>query len=231
MTDQSGAAEAKRPNFIQVLLRPWTGDWAINLYTAMLIGFVVVILHGAFAGWQLIFSALLLSGAMLLIGIFLGFLFGIPRAVQSDAPATVDPATGQAVRGFQANTNLEQISDWLTKILVGVGLTQLTTIPTHISTFGSTFKGAVGGWAPEPFTISIGLFFSIVGFMIGYLWTRLDLERELVDAAREAAEAARQAKVVVVADNANVVVSQPVQQAPAPDVTTTLPPEPTTTLP
>ncbi len=30
---------------------------------------------------------------------------------------------------YRSNTNLEQISDWLTKILVGVGLTQQTFFP------------------------------------------------------------------------------------------------------
>src|SRR6185503_13654313 len=51
------------------------------------------------------------------VGALLGFVFGIPKTLQSNAPPAAD---GKAA--YQVNTNLEQISDWLTKMLVGVGL-------------------------------------------------------------------------------------------------------------
>jgi len=49
----------------------------------------------------------------------------VPRSLQE-----VPSANGQP--GYSGNTNLEQISDWLTKILVGVGLTQLREIPGQV---------------------------------------------------------------------------------------------------
>ena len=58
--------------------------------------------------------ALVLAWGAFSLGGVLGFLFGIPRT--SEAAAT---------RGVELqhlpNTNLEQISDWLTKVLIGVG--------------------------------------------------------------------------------------------------------------
>ena len=92
--------------------------------------------------------------AMLAFGAALGFLFGIPKVLQgsntgpaeSSAPAGPPATTRNNVTGATApaastpftyqqrvNTNLEEISDWLTKIIVGVGLIQLQNIPGFLS--------------------------------------------------------------------------------------------------
>jgi hypothetical protein len=81
---------------------------------------------------------------------------------------------------YKANTNLEQISDWLTKILVGVGLTQFNNIPDLFDRVGGYFGLALGTSPGAPkIAIAIILFFSVCGFLFGYLWTRLFLGREL----------------------------------------------------
>ena len=107
--------------------------------------------------------AALNAGWALAAGALTGFLFGIPRTLQRDeAPS----GKTQAV-----NTNLEQISDWLTKILVGVGLTQLQRLPDDLWRLGQTFPlnndPALG--------IALFLNFVIAGFFCGYLLTRLFL--------------------------------------------------------
>jgi hypothetical protein len=55
--------------------------------------------------------------AALAFGGLMGFLFGIPRTLTSEAApgATAQPNSGAA--SVHSNTNLEQISDWLTKII------------------------------------------------------------------------------------------------------------------
>ena len=75
------------------------------------------------------------------VGAFAGFLFGIPRYAAQ--PATTLLAT-QAVAQttgttsinippasplYASNTNLEQVSDWLTKIILGATLMQVTKLP------------------------------------------------------------------------------------------------------
>jgi hypothetical protein len=76
-----------------------------------------------------IFSvSFLLAGAAITMGALTGFLFGIPRSSQLNLSGSVEDKGKDKVH-YQANTNLEQISDWLTKILVGAGLTQITVIP------------------------------------------------------------------------------------------------------
>jgi hypothetical protein len=64
------------------------------------------------------------SGA---VGAIFGFIFGIPRTLTSD-----DGATDKGLRSrIVPNTNLEQVSDWLTKILIGATLVELKSIPSR----------------------------------------------------------------------------------------------------
>ena len=123
-------------------------------------------------------------------GGLLGFLFGIPRALQESRSASGSDNTkdSQGIVRFQDNTNLEQISDWLTKILVGVGLTQLTNIPSTLEKYATGIAPALGGFSgSSAFIIAIFIFFSVDGFLIGYLWTRVYFAGEL-----EQSEASRQ---------------------------------------
>jgi len=134
------------------------------------------------------------AGAMLaamcvLAGMLVGFLFGIPRTLtdRGDADHGDESPRGQRQTtlgaslvipyGQRVNTNLEQISDWLTKILVGVGLTQLGEIPGQLRAFGGYFAGALGGEpdTAERIAITSIPYFILCGFFFGYLWTRLFL--------------------------------------------------------
>jgi hypothetical protein len=103
-----------------------------------------------------------------------GFLFGVPRAGDLDSGAG-----GGAVdsgRLYRPNTNLEQISDWLTKILVGVGLTQIGNIPGALDSISrSVIKGMPAGSESyyQPFVTATMIYFFACGFLFGYLTTRL----------------------------------------------------------
>lgn len=109
-------------------------------------------------------------------GFGIGFLFGIPRVLQSDNPGAAGGSYIQRV-----NTNLEQISDWLTKIIVGLGLVQLQQLPGFL-------KG-ISLWAAASlplgrdtsltqvaaFATAFLVYFVVTGFLAGYLLTRLYL--------------------------------------------------------
>lgn len=124
-------------------------------------------------------TAVLVAAAATAAGAFFGFLFGIPRALQSDtapAPDATDEPTGEKKPGYAANTNLEQISDWLTKILVGVGLTQIGAIPGGVAKYADATAPALGGFSGSAvFSVALLIYFVIVGFLTGYLLTRLYL--------------------------------------------------------
>jgi hypothetical protein len=129
---------------------------------------VVGIIPMAIYAWALagnvgpaVFSLALLIGlAALLGGGLIGFLFGVPRQLQ-EARAASDPAT----LGYAGNTNLEQISDWLTKILVGVGLTQILQIPGQLQRLTLFVAPALGNQpSSQVFALSLLGYFSIGGF-------------------------------------------------------------------
>lgn len=172
----------------------------VGLVMSTLFGLWGGCLESAGGGVQSATCILLVAGASLLVGGALGFLFGVPRAVQrQEAPAT---SVGSAERERQetptpvrygANTNLEEISDWLTKILVGVGLTQLRAIPEAVASLGQYVAPRLGtDPANEVFAICVMLYFAIAGFLFAYLWARLFLMKALQWAEGQSIGAVRQ---------------------------------------
>jgi len=136
-------------------------------------------------------TGLLLAGAALLGGALLGFLFGIPRSLQQQgavepvpAEGASTPPKGTAGRGaYGANTSLEQISDWLTKILVGVGLTQLSSLPSSLTQFADFAIPGLGGFETSGvFAVAMLIYFVTCGFLMSYLWTRLKLGKAFGEA-------------------------------------------------
>jgi hypothetical protein len=105
-------------------------------------------------------------------GGFLGFLFAIPRAYPagSTLPGEDENAEGR----LQINTNLEQVSDWLTKIIVGVALVELGKILPSLGRLVETVASIYGDNAPGATVMAaaILIFFSVMGFFIGYIGTR-----------------------------------------------------------
>ncbi|MDH4473376.1 MAG: hypothetical protein QE487_12280 [Fluviicola sp.] len=112
----------------------------------------------------------LTAGATFLLGALLGFMFAIPKL--SDA------RTEEGKQVYQANTNLEQISDWLTKILLGVGLTQMDKISFKVHSISESMAKEMTLIGHEAmFTSALILFYTICGFLNGYLVTRIVLPR------------------------------------------------------
>jgi len=118
-------------------------------------------------------SIALALGASLFGGL-LGFLFGIPRTRQQES-ATPSAESQPGDIEYQINTNLEQISDWLTKILVGVGLVQLGAIGEWLKAFSTTTGDgfALGSAIAHGFVLGLTIYTLTSGFLLGYLWTRL----------------------------------------------------------
>lgn len=151
-----------------------------------------------------IFGVAMLSAlGFLLVGFLLGFIFCIPRTPAKTAPPAVPAgaSTGSSSQEspsdpIETNSNLNEISDWLTKIIVGVGLVQLNKIPGKLSDL-ATYIGAGlrncsgnGGDActknSEALALGIFIFFTAVGFLFGYIWTRLYYQRALSELAHRA---------------------------------------------
>src|SRR6202012_4347277 len=74
------------------------------------------------------------------------------------------------------NTNLDDVSDWLTKIVVGVGLVELRKIPGLLLRLAGLIAGELGA-NQGPFIVAVLVYFTTVGFMSGYLTTRMFVQR------------------------------------------------------
>ena len=122
-------------------------------------------------------SGLLIACASCVLGALLGFIFAIPRALQTQRATDHSDSkldTERPVLEYQVNTNLEQISDWLTKILVGVSLVQLGQIPGYARRLGNYFSGSLGNSAnSSAIVVTLIVAFLVMGFLAGYLITRL----------------------------------------------------------
>jgi hypothetical protein len=127
--------------------------------------------------WSVFGTAVAIAGAAGLAGGIVGFLFGIPHTVQ----ATAAPTSGTQ---YQGNTNLEQVSDWLTKIIVGVGLVQIGRALPALSKLAKNMKAPLGGLASSSaFGLALTISYAVLGFLFLYLWAREKFPRELQAAA------------------------------------------------
>jgi hypothetical protein len=153
----------------------------------------------AAAGW------LIIAGGVLVSGVVTGFLFAVPRTLQrgevnisssrmrgSSTDNGVDQAGADKVSPvrtqarYTVNSNLEQISDWLTKIIVGVGLVELYKLPGLASRL-TTFLAGGAESIPQgrAFALGLILYFGVLGFMAGYLLTRIYVTSAFVRADAE----------------------------------------------
>lgn len=151
--------------------------------------------HASGAFFKVLAIGIGVAGASAMVAWLLGLLFGIPRSIANGGvtvaavapppapaqagtpPAAGTTATSAASTGAptsRVNTNLEDVSDWLTKTLIGVGLTQLGSLPHslwHYATIvdQASLKSEGGG---AVFILSISLAGGAGGFWVGYVTTR-----------------------------------------------------------
>jgi hypothetical protein len=162
-------------------------DWFIGYFFA--IGALLLILSGIAAGAdkglaagvRVLLLSSLFAAASTVSGWLLGFLFGVPRTLVRGQTGSIAPdqAQGRSPATSRVNTNLEDISDWLTKTIVGVGLTQLFAVPAFVWKVAGELDGHGFGWEPYGRLLAIGLFFYFApgGFWLGYVGTRTILAR------------------------------------------------------
>jgi hypothetical protein len=156
---------------------------AINLLTLAALtmascagfGFVAWYAASAAPSVQSGITAFGIALAGLILGALLGLLFGLPRARDHLADRSESDASAVMPRRnerFVTNTNLEEVSDWLTKIIVGIGLIQFKEIVGGIGALVSFLSTSLGRDS-EVFALVLILYFPILGFLEGYIWARV----------------------------------------------------------
>jgi hypothetical protein len=130
--------------------------------------------------------ALMTAGAAMSVGGLLGFLFGVPHTrdnPQSDSDSKTKEGESKtkadtSATTYRPNTSLEQISDWLTKMLVGVGLVEVKAIPPQLARLAAFIALGLGNNdQARVFALSLSAYFGLGGFVFGFLWARLYLPK------------------------------------------------------
>ncbi len=150
-------------------LNPAASDDPVGIYRSVVFVLLVITVVSAvytrsWSGW--IAGSLTGFGAFA-VGAIVGFLFGIPRA--STTNSNPGNAGGPA---FITNSNLVEISDWLTKILVGLGLVELGRASHGLGAMIQSVHVGLGG-STGASLVAAGLLLvgAIGGFMCSYLLT------------------------------------------------------------
>jgi hypothetical protein len=139
-------------------------------------------------------KGILFAGATFAIGVLLGFLFGFPPAPSSSTPQHAAQTSAAAPQGqtLQAssrtaspstsvfeNTNFREISDWLTKVIVGASLVDLTRLPPQVRKLAEYMAetppyGTLETAGSAAVALAILGYFSSLGVLFGYVWTRFE---------------------------------------------------------
>ena len=124
----------------------------------------------------------LIAGACLIAGVLLGFLFGFrPVGAKQDLPK---PSDEDCVHPY---TNLEEIADWLTKLILGATLVEVRQLVKAIGHFAEYVSQGLYPIAdnckakeqPNPaVSLAVISFFFLCGVLYGYLWTRFEFALE-----------------------------------------------------
>jgi hypothetical protein len=170
----------------------------------MLIGLVLIAIYSFAtpgAHWQYLAVGALTAITVWVVGYLFGFLFGIPRIVSSGqlrmatAPNVIDHAkklqtTEAVVAGnpphMVPSSNLAEVSDWLTKLLLGAGLVSLTKLGEPLGSLINSIAAGMQGSNPPvvtgpPQVMAAAILFGYVtlGFLVGYILTSLWYSRHL----------------------------------------------------
>lgn len=201
----SGATDTRLENVEKLFV------WLIRIGAAG-IGVMLLFGLGAMAdmtGFAVFFlwGALAAMASMLAGGAF-GILFGLPTVRRLEISGHAEPvvngasitATAQALPPNQSgtansdalalnyveSTNLEQVADWLTKIIIGLSLTQYESwlngfrrlsfdVSTRMLSGSSCGAECDGGVFPDGTAIPGGVLliaYCLLGFLISYFWMR-----------------------------------------------------------
>jgi hypothetical protein len=128
-------------------------------------------------------TGLLLALGFLAAGMLFGFLFGLPRSPRKpdqkppenkeenkekekgaveNAQTVSTPTPPQSELGaYGDNTNLEEVSDWLTKIIVGLGLIDLKDMPHQFKQASDFFVATCGSELCGGIFLTLGVFFFV----------------------------------------------------------------------
>jgi hypothetical protein len=161
------------------------GTWLAVLGLGVpIVGFIVIFIY-AFATygshWTYVAVGMVTALAALWSGCFVGFLFGIPRVVSS---GQLRHEVGTL--SYSPNSNLAEVSDWLTKLLLGAGLVQLTHLGPPIARLidyvaAGLHSTAASTGAAKVMAGAILFGYVVVGVLDGYVVTTVWYQNKIAN--------------------------------------------------
>ena len=143
----------------------------LTLYMGIFLGMIPVIgfpITIPEMGGKILFIGIILGIAAFMSSFFTGTLFGMPKR------------NNQKESDYSLNNSLVEISDWLTKIIVGLGLVNLKEIPGYLVSLGEYVRTSskYDGQLLNIYSIGIVIYFGFLGLYIGYNYMRLVLSNK-----------------------------------------------------
>jgi hypothetical protein len=117
------------------------------------------------------------------VGALLGFVFGVPRGMRAQ--------TTDTSRRYSGNSNLEDVSDWLAKLLIGAGLTQVGQLATGLYDFAKLIAPEATPTATA-YMLALIVAFTTFGFFFSYLFARRVLPAIFLRADDDGSDHAKQ---------------------------------------
>jgi hypothetical protein len=166
-----------RPGWMSTTAQVFAYGWTYAIPLIAFLWTIVILIYSlslpSGVRWGVFATAVITGSCSFLGGGMVGLLFGIPRSALGSAGTT---RTGR----YQANSNLVDVSDWLTKIIVGVGLVQIGRLMPALSRLAANLKAPLGGQPTSAaFGIALVIANVLLGFLFFYLWARTLLQRDL----------------------------------------------------
>lgn len=123
-------------------------------------------------GLRLMFVSGLLASAAFVCGFFIGTLFGMPKRTKDEKG------------DYTLNNSLVEISDWLTKIIVGLSLVNIVKIPGELKLLGEFVATSAGskGESMDIYVMCLVVYFGVFSLYLGYNYMRLVLSQKYKDA-------------------------------------------------
>jgi hypothetical protein len=137
-------------------------------------------------------NTLIIIFSISIVGFLIGFIFGIPRSIKFRFDKTnnkLENSTDNQTY-FADNTNLEEISDWITKIIVGLTLVESRKLLLFLENSATSIANSYPDSSINllVFSYSLLIFFSGYGFFGGYFWARALFGSILIQSKREEQE-------------------------------------------
>jgi hypothetical protein len=157
----------------------WTEHFGNEFYIALFVGWLgqAAFAFSAHIDWRDCargFFILWFSGAAaFFVGTIFGFLFGFPKSKNGSV-------TQGSSDAYRDNTNLEDVSDWLTKIVIGISIAQFKEIALEVDRFAKAIDNAFPhDTGSYPVSIATLVYGFVCGFMAYYTWARSRFRRHL----------------------------------------------------